>query len=362
MSKKIYSIIKGSGYYLPPNVIKNEFFLDRKFYNPDGTPIETDPQEIIQKFYEITEIVERRWADDNMLTSDMAYLAAKSAIENTGIDPETLDYIIVAHNFGDVKKDSYRTDIMPTLAARVKQKLGLKNSDIVCYDIPFGCPGWLQGVIQADYFIRSGDAKRALIIGADMLSRMVDPHDRDSMIFADGAGATILEGVESDEPVGIIKHKTISDTLIEADYLVNAPSYNKDFDQDIITIKMNGRRIYEYAVVKVPQLMKDVLDKAGLTATDVKMIFLHQANAKMDYAMAKRFFRLYKIKDIPENILPMTIAKFGNSSVATLPTMYDLVINGKLDNYSFKAGDYLIFASVGAGLNANSFVYKVPEM
>jgi len=358
--KKNYSVIIGSGHYLPPNIVKNSDFLSRKFYQPDGTLFEISNEEIIQKFLEITEIEERRYMDDDMNTSDMAYLAAKKAIETSGIDPETLDYIIVAHNFGDVKKDSYRTDLMPTLAARVKQKLGLKNSNTVCYDIPFGCPGWIQGMIQADYYLRSGDAKRAMIIGADGLSRMVDPHDRDCMIFADGAGATIIEAVESEEPLGIIKHKTISDTLVEADYLVNGPSFNKDFDQNIITIKMNGRRIYEYAVSKVPVLMKEMLDKAGRTAEDIKMILIHQANAKMDYAMGKKFFKLYGIRNMPENIMPMTISKFGNSSVATIPTMYDMIINNKMDEYKLQSGDEIIFVSVGAGLNANAILYKMP--
>lgn len=359
--KKRYSVIIGSGHYLPPNIVKNSDFLTSKFYQPDGTPFDIPNEEIIQKFYEITEIEERRHIDDDMVTSDMAYFAAKRAIESSGIDPETLDYIIVTHNFGDVKKDSFRSDFMPTLAARVKQKLGIKNSNTVCYDIPFGCPGWIQATIQADYYLKSGDAKRALVIGADALSRVSDPHDRDSMIYADGAGATILEAVESDEEVGIIKHKTISDTLVEADYLINAPSYNKDFDQNILTIKMNGRRIYEYAVSKVPVLMKELLDKAGRTADDIKTILIHQANAKMDYAMGKKFFRLYGKKQMPENIMPMTIHKFGNSSVATLPTMYDLIINNKMEGYKFNPGDEVVFVSVGAGLNANAFLYKFPN-
>ena len=361
MSKQIYSVIRGSGHYLPPKIIKNEHFLDYEFYNADGTKIETPNEEIIQKFVEITEIEERRYADDNIMASDMAYFAAKDALQSTDINPETLDYIIVAHNFGDVKKGIYRTDIMPTLAARVKQRLGIKNSNTICYDIPFGCPGWVQAMIQANYFLRSGDAKRALIIGADTLSRMVDPHDRDTMIFADGAGATIIEAVESEEPIGIISHKTISDTLVEADYLINAPSFNKDFDQNIITIKMNGRRIYEYAVNKVPVLMKDALEKVNLSAEDVKMVLIHQANAKMDYAMGKRFLRQYKIKEMPENFMPMTISKFGNSSVATIPTMYDLITKGQMEGYNINAGDILLIPSVGAGLNANVIVYKVPE-
>ena len=105
------------------------------------------------------------------------------------VDPETLDYVIVAHNFGDVQADRLRLDFCPTLAARIKERLRIKNPSCVAYDLPFGCPGWLQAVIQADYFLRSSDAARALIVGAETLSRVSDPHDRDSMIYADGAGA-----------------------------------------------------------------------------------------------------------------------------------------------------------------------------
>ena len=113
--------------------------------------------------------------------------------------PRQLDYILVAHNFGDVTEDNRRSDFVPTLAARVKHKLGIENPTTIAYDLPFGCPGWLQGVIQADYYLRSGDAKRVLVIGAETLSRVCDPHDRDSMIYADGAGAILLEARESDD-------------------------------------------------------------------------------------------------------------------------------------------------------------------
>ena len=105
-------------------------------------------------------------------------------------------------------------DVVPCLAARVKHKLEIKNPDTVAYDILFGCPGWLQAAIQADYLIKSGDARKVLVIGADILSRVSDPHDRDSMLYADGAGAAVFEARESEYPVGILAHKTRSDTLL----------------------------------------------------------------------------------------------------------------------------------------------------
>src|SRR5699024_7447345 len=139
-------------------------------------------KEIIQKFEEITGIKERRYVKDELLTSDMAALAAEKAIQSADIDPETLDYLIVAHNFGDIRADNVKSDMVPSLASRVKQKLDIKNPFCVAYDLPFGCPGWLQGVIQANCFLKSGEAKRALVIGSETLSRVCDPHDRDSML------------------------------------------------------------------------------------------------------------------------------------------------------------------------------------
>ena len=198
MTKKIYSTITGTGNYIPERRIKNSDFLNHEFYESNGNPVARDNNYIIEKFEEITTIAERRYVSDDLVASDIAYFAAKEAIEDAGIDAETLDYIIVAHNFGDVKHGSNRSDMVPALAARVKYKLKIENPECVAYDLPFGCPGWLQGMIQADYFIKSGDAKKILVIGTETISRIIDAHDRDSMIYADGAGATIVEAFESE--------------------------------------------------------------------------------------------------------------------------------------------------------------------
>ena len=120
---------------------------------------------------------------------------------------------------------------------------------------------------------------------------------------------------------------------------------------------MYGRKIYEYALSNVPNAMKAALDKSGVAITDVKKIFIHQANEKMDEAIIKRFFRLYKTKT-PEGVMPMSIHLLGNSSVATVPTLFDLVKRGKLENQEINKGDIVILASVGAGMNINAIVYK----
>jgi 3-oxoacyl-[acyl-carrier-protein] synthase-3 len=347
--------ITGSGSYIPDSIEKNEAFHQHEFLNTDGSQINHPNEVIVEKFKAITGIVERRYADHHLTSSDLAAFAAEKAITNADIDPETLDYIIVAHNFGDVKHNTIQSDILPCLASRVKHSLRIKNPKCVAYDILFGCPGWIEGVIQAQAFIKAGIAKRCLVIGSETLSRVVDKHDRDSMIFSDGAGATVIEATH--EEGGILAHETASYTYDEAYYLFFGKSNNQELCKDTRYIKMEGRKIYEFALTKVPQAMKTCLDKSGIPITDVKKVLIHQANEKMDEAIIKRFYRLYKMQ-APENIMPMSIHKLGNSSVATVPTLFDLIKHNKLEDHSFNKGDVIIFASVGAGMHINAFVYK----
>ena len=348
--------ITGSGTYIPSLIQDNSKFLDRVFFDIDGKKIETINEEIVEKFQKITGIKERRYAKDELNTSDLAYLAAKNAIENSKVDPETIDYIILAHNFGNASNDSDQVDVFPSLAVRVKNMLKIKNPKCVAYDILFGCPGWLEGMIQGYAFIKAGMANKCLVIGADTLSRVVDINDRDSMIFADGAGAAIIEKSEHDG--GIISHNTASYTDDEVFYLYYGKSYNPDLDKKTKYIKMRGRKVYEFALTHVPAAMKECLDKANTDISEIKKILIHQANAKMDDAIVRRLYKLFH-KEAPENIMPLTVDRFGNSSVATVPTMFDLIVRGKLGDHKIEKGDKIIFASVGAGMHINAMVYQL---
>ena len=348
-------MITGTGSYIPTLKIPNKHFIDHRFFNSDGTKVLKSNVDIIEKLENITCIKNRRYVDNNLNTSDIAYQAALQALH--GVDKESLDAIIVAHNFGDVRADNRRSDLVPTIAARVKHKLGIENPYTVAFDIPFGCPGWLQGMIIANCYIKSGDAKRILVIGAETLSRVSDPHDIDSMIYSDGAGATLVGA--TDKNIGLLSHVTRSDTLKHAYLLKLDKSYNPDHDGDDLFMKMRGHEIYKYAIKVVPEVVKECLEKAGLNLTDVKKIMIHQANEKMDEAILKRLFKLYEIKEIPENVMPMTISWLGNSSVATLPTLLDLLQRGQLENHRLDHGDIIVFASVGAGMNINAMVYRV---
>ena len=359
MKYPIYSVISGTGSYIPSTIIKNENFLKNEFYDTDGKKLEKPIEEIIDKFLDISTIAERRYVPDSMVTSDIAYYAALDAVKSANIDKEELDYIIVAHNFGDVRNVNKRLDIVPTLAARVKYKMGIKNPATIAYDLPFGCPGWLQGMIQADYYIKSGDAMKILVIGAEVLSRVSDPHDRDSMLYSDGAGAAVLEAMRSREPVGVLAHKTRSDTLLYSKMLYMDKSYKPDEkNENDIYLKMNGRKLYQYALETVPQAIKDCLDKSKIHLKDIRKLLIHQANGKMDEAILKRLYKLYDIADMPKNIMPMTISWLGNSSVATIPTLLDLILKDKLMPHSINKGDPIVFASVGAGMNVNALVYR----
>lgn len=348
--------ITGTGSYIPTQRISNQDFGRFDFRDERGIPLPNNNEQIAKKLQQITGIEERRYVEDTLVCSDIATIAAQKAIANAAINPEHIDYIILAHNFGDIKKGTIQSDIVPSLAARVKHNLGIKNPNCVGFDVLFGCPGWLQGVIQAYAFMQAGMAKKCLVIGAETLSRVIDLHDRDSMIYADGAGATILE--KSDESGGILAIENASYTVEESHYIFFEKSYNPDLDQNTKYIKMHGRKIYEFALTKVPLAMKSCLEKSGIPMHQIKKIIIHQANEKMDEAIVKRFYELYDM-EMPNGIMPMNIQKLGNSSVATLPTLYDMILNNEMDTHHLEQGDFILFASVGAGMNINALVYQL---
>lgn len=353
------TIITGTGSYIPTVTKKNSEFVAGKFYTDHHDLIDQPPQRIVEKFRQITGIEERRYASRNMSASNMAAHAAMLAIEESGIDGETIDQIIVAHNYGNIIEHTMQPDTVPSLASRVKHNLGIRNPSCIAYDILFGCPGWVQGLIQADIYCKAGAAKKCLVIGTETLSRILDPFDRDSMIFADGAGACVVEYREQQNgAVGIIGSSSRSDCIDEVDYIYFGPTFLPDSDDQTHYIKMKGRKVYEYAIRHVPEAMKECLDKSGVDISELKKIFIHQANEKMDEGIIKAFYALYGITEPPANIMPMSIHWLGNSSVATVPTLFDLVRKNQVDDHTLHKGDVILFASVGAGMNINAVCYR----
>ncbi len=349
--------ITGTGRYIPEVVVPNKDFLKNIFYTQKGEKIELDPRETIQKFEEITGIRERRYARPDQSTSDLATEAAIKAIEDAGINPETLDGIFVAHNFGDIRKDQIQTDQVPSLAARVKYNLGIYNPDCIAFDLLYGCPGWIQALIVAYHSILAKQGKNYLIIGAESLSRTIDQHNRDCMIFSDGAGAIVVEARSEENHSGILSTASQTFAKDEAFYLTYDVSYNQADKSNTRFIRMQGRKIYEFSLKYVPLAMKTCLEKSGVPIGEVKKVLLHQANEKMDEAIIKRFYKLYDM-DTPVGIMPMNIHLLGNSSVATIPTLLDLMLKGELEGHIIEKGDVIIMASVGAGMNINAITYK----
>ncbi|RYF99595.1 MAG: ketoacyl-ACP synthase III [Chitinophagaceae bacterium] len=352
------SVISGSGCYIPP-IVDNEAFADKQFFDTRGRAIAGETAELIRKFEKITGIRSRGYAPPELVASDLAITAARNAIADAAIDAESLSQVIVAHNFGNVSSVSSQVVAVPTLAARVKQSLQIRNPSCIAYDIQFGCAGWIQAMIQADVFIRSGAAEHCLVIGADTVSRVVDKSDRDSLIFSDGAGAVILSA-SSDHYSGILASISQSWTYDEADYIDMGNSNDPSLDNVGLFLKMDGRPVYDLIVRIVPQLLKDCMVKANLRLADIKKIFVHQANAVMDTEIIKSFYKLFGVDAIPESAMPSTVAEFGNSSVATLPTMLDMVRKGSMPGHSLSSGDVILFASFGAGMSVNVMCYKQP--
>lgn len=356
-----YAVIIGSGSYIPELIIKKDHFVNNLFYDDNKKKIETSIEKIIDKFIEITEIRERRYLSKKLMNSDMAKIAGEKALLDSGVDREILDYIIVAHNSSDISYENKEINLIPSFSIRVKNKLKIKSSKCKAYDMIYGCSGWIEAVILASQFINNNVAKTILVIGSDNLSRLLDPHDRNSMIFSDGAGAIVLQAKKHDKSIGIINHMSICDSNKEINFIMsNYLSLNSKYSNSTINIKMKGKKVYEYAIKKVPMIIKNILDKSKLHLKDINMALLHQANAKMDKAIIQRLFKLYNLNNIPHNFTPMTVQYLGNTSVATIPTMYDLISKGNIKGFKFISGNIILFAAVGSGMCVNVILYKIP--
>ncbi len=352
------SVITGSGAYIPNEIQKNADFANHTFYEPTGLPLSTQTEVVIEKFKSITGISERRYASAGISASDMAAVAGKEALINSDIDPETLDQIVVAHNFGDIPQATIQSQNVPSIACKVKHILGINRPECIAYDVLVGCPGWLHAVIQSHAWFAAGMAQRVLVIGTETLSRVIDPTDRDSMIFSDGAGAVVMEYKSVDGcNAGVLGCSSQTHSIEELNYINMGGSYSQN-GTDTLFIKMKGRKVYEYALKHVPLAMKECIDKSGISINEVNKILIHQANEKMDEEIVKRLYGLYGTVP-PQNVMPMSIQWLGNSSVATIPTLYHLIKTHKIADHEISKGDIILFAAVGAGMNINAVCYRV---
>ncbi len=349
--------IVATGSAMPERRIPNSYFFDRTFLNEDGTPMTKPVEEIVAKLEQITGIRERGYIPETGDSVPLMAEACENAIGTWGQDRNKIDGIIVGHNAGNMLEGRQGFHTVPNMAALLKHRLGITNHECFAYDLLFGCPGWVQGLIQAHQAIRSGDATHVLVVGIEVASRLLDPYDLDSMILADGCGAAIVSTADNDRE-GIISYATFSHALDDISCIYLDRSYNKEWD-DPTLFKMNGKEVYKYATVWVPRVIKKALDKAGLNASDVDMFLFHQANAKMLHAFANNLAQMYNLEGLSfEGKIPVTIQFTGNTSVATVPTMLDLIVKGRLEGYRIEPGMTVVFASVGAGMHCNALVYR----
>lgn len=360
MSNTAKTWIKGSGIFLADKVVKNEDFHDRKFYKESGERMPKEAHLVAQKLGEITGIKERRYLSDLSLnTSHIAAKASEDLFKNhPEIDKEKIDFIIVAHNFGEVQHGTNSGDLMPSVSTRVKSHLQIENPRCVPIDAIFGCPGWLQGFIMAEQILTENQT--ALVIGAEVISRMTDIYDPDSMLFGDGAGAVFVHKTAEENSGEVLIHDTYSHATTTWDYLKNGPSYHPDFKaENCQYIKMNGRRVFEYAVTYLSQLIIETLERQNLTPNDIDHMIMHQANERINNTIAKKVYEHFG-QDVV--VPPMTLDKFGNTSVASIPTLYHLMKHGEMGaDHKIKPGDTILFASVGAGMYCNTAIYTEPK-
>ncbi|SOB91663.1 3-oxoacyl-[acyl-carrier-protein] synthase-3 [Ureibacillus xyleni] len=305
--------IIGVGKYVPENVVTN-FDLEKR--------IDTNDEWIRTR----TGIEERRIAADHENTSDLAYLAAKEAIENAGITADEIGLILVATVTPD--------QAFPSVACQLQEKLGAVNA--AALDVAAACAGFIYALATAKQFIETQTYKYVLVVGAEKLSKITDWTDRNTaVLFGDGACAAVLGEVS--EGRGILAFE------LGADGTGGKHLYLNEVDH----IAMNGREVFKFAVRQMGESAISVLEKAGLTKEDVDFLIPHQANIRIMEASRERL-------NLPEEKLSKRIHKYGNTSSASI----GLALKDELDDGKIKDDDILVLVGIGGGLTWGAAVIK----
>ncbi|EGQ3275949.1 ketoacyl-ACP synthase III [Staphylococcus pseudintermedius] len=306
--------IKGFGAYAPDRVVDNAYF---------ESYLDTSDEWISQ----MTGIKERRWADENQDTSDLAYEASIRAIEDAGIDAQDIDMVIVATSTGDHR--------FPTVANMLQQRLGLGK--VASMDQLAACSGFMYGIVTARSFVLSGEYQNVLVVGADKLSKITDLNDRSTAIlFGDGAGAVIIGEVSENR--GILSYELGSDG-VGGKYLYQ--------DQETNFIRMNGREVFKFAVRVMGESSQRAVEKANLGPDDINMFIPHQANIRIMESARQRL-------NLPKEKMSVSVDKYGNTSAASIP----LSVKQELENGRIKDGDVVVFVGFGGGLTWGSIVIR----
>ncbi|NHA42001.1 beta-ketoacyl-ACP synthase III [Staphylococcus schleiferi] len=306
--------IKGFGAYAPDRVVDNAYF---------ESYLDTSDEWISQ----MTGIKERRWANEDQDTSDLAYEASVRAIKDAGINAQDIDMVIVATSTGDHR--------FPTVANMLQQRLGLNK--VASMDQLAACSGFMYGIVTARSFVLSGEYQNVLVVGADKLSKITDLNDRSTAIlFGDGAGAVVIGEVSGNR--GILSYELGSDG-IGGKYLYQ--------DQETNFIRMNGREVFKFAVRVMGESSQRAVEKAHLNAEDINMFIPHQANIRIMESARQRL-------DLPKEKMSVSVDKYGNTSAASIP----LSVKQELENGRIKDDDIVVFVGFGGGLTWGSIVLR----
>ena len=310
----IRSIVRGSGSALPKRVVTNAEL---------AAQVDTSDEWIVER----TGIRQRYIAGADETTSTLATEAARKALETAQMDPATIDLIILATATPD--------QTFPSTASRVQHALGGKGGP--AFDVAAVCSGFLYALGVADSMIRSGMAKRALVIGAETFSRILDWEDRTTcVLFGDGAGALVLEAAEvADNGPGVLATKLHADgEHNQLLYVDGGPSTT----QTVGKLRMKGREVFRHAVVNLAEVLQEVLDEVGAAATDLDWVVPHQANARILDATAR------KLGLPPEKVIK-TVEQHANTSAASVPLAFDVAVrDGRI-----KPGDLVMLEAMGGG-------------
>ncbi|MBP8612584.1 MAG: ketoacyl-ACP synthase III [Candidatus Atribacteria bacterium] len=320
--------IIGLGSYLPERRVTN-FDLEKV--------LDTSDEWIRTR----TGIVERRMAEENQTTSDLAAIAAKRALEDAKLTVDDIDLIIVGTNSPDM--------IYPATACLVQDKIGAAGK-CAAFDLQAGCTGWIYSTVVGSQFIQSGAYKHVLVIGAEVITRLMDPTDRGTyVLFGDGAGAAVLGEVEEG---GIEGFELYADGSISEHLIYPAGGTRKPFSEEVLRersyyTKMNGSEVFKFSVREISRISKKLLEKTNTKLEDVNWFIPHQANLRIIQAGIEKL-------GIPMEKVVVTIDKLGNSSAATIPVSLDMLRKeGKL-----KKGDLLLMVSFGAGMTSGAILMR----
>jgi 3-oxoacyl-[acyl-carrier-protein] synthase III len=323
----LYSRVLGTGSYLPPDRVTNQDLAER--LAKQG--IETSDEWIVAR----TGIHARHFAAPDQTTSELALAASNHAIEAAGIDPQTIDLIIVATSTPDF--------VFPSTACLLQNKLGIKNGG-AAFDIQAVCSGFAYAVATADSFIRSGAHRTALVVGAETFSRILDFNDRTTcVLFGDGAGAVILQA--SEEP-GVLSSALHADGS-HASILCTPGNVNNGVIAGSAFLHMDGQAVFKLAVKVLEKVAVEALEKAQLNASDIDWLIPHQANIRIMESTARKLH-------VPMERMVVTVGEHGNTSAASIPLAFDVAVrDGRI-----KRGQHVLIEGVGGGFTWGASVIR----